>query len=308
MVSSSHEHAKVVSSSNDVNLPFGTDWPQRLQRIFPCLACPSCHGDLAKQTSSVLCTRCRKSYPINNGKIYFIEPIHTQDRLDTIKTRLKNYLGAAYYTVGVRVLAPVFPFNYKRAIQGRVDPQVQLVVDLGCGNYRVDDDIVTLDASDYDAVDIVADLESLPFKDGCIDALCSCGVLEHVPQIETAVAEMVRCTKLEGISLHLIPFLFPFHASPHDYTRLTHAGVARLFSGWSMVEQRNTAGPVTLFLICFIEFISVLLSFGVLWLKAVIYLFCCLVLFPIKYLDAPFISRASFIGLAPTILTVVRKA
>jgi len=120
------------------------------------LSLPELSWRLAKQTSSVLCTRCRKSYPINNGKIYFIEPIHTQDRLDTIKTRLKNYLGAAYYTVGVRVLAPVFPFNYKRAIQGRVDPQVQLVVDLGCGSYRVDDDIVTLDASDYDAVDVVA--------------------------------------------------------------------------------------------------------------------------------------------------------
>ena len=45
----------------------------------------------------------------------------------------KHYLGSLYYTVGVNILAPSFPFNYKAAIRQRVDPSRRLVVDLGCG-------------------------------------------------------------------------------------------------------------------------------------------------------------------------------
>ncbi len=77
--------------------------------------------------------------------------------------------------------------------------------------------------------------------------------------------------------------------------------------GWDVVEQRATAGPISLFLICSLEFVSALLSFGNERVKAVVYLLFCLVVFPLKFLDAPFVGRKQFLGLAPTILTVFRK-
>lgn len=282
-------------------------WPRRLERLLAHLACPHCHGELIEEAQQFVCAACSKAYPIRNRQIHFITPFHAEDALDVIKNRLKKYLGTAYYTVGVTVLAPSYPFNYRRAIRAHVDPAAALVVDLGCGNHRIDDDIVTLDATDYQAVDIVADLGALPFKDGAIDALCSRSVLEHVPDLPTAAVEIGRCTRRGGLGIHFIPFMFPFHASPHDYTRLTHAGAARLFGPWLLVEQRGTAGPVTLFSICFIECMATLFSFGRQKLKAPIYFLFCLLVFPLKIFDAPFVGRKSFLGLAPTILTVLRK-
>lgn len=282
-------------------------WPMRMLRLIENLACPHCHGELVERAHDFQCVRCEKSYPIRNGKIYFIEPVKAEDALDVVKSRLKNFLGPKYYHMAVSIVGPSYPFNYGYAVRQQVDPMEQLVIDLGCGNYRIDENVVTLDGTDYEAVDIVADISALPFKDGAIDALCSCSVLEHVADLGGSVDEISRCTRSDGLGIHYIPFMYPFHASPHDYTRLTYIGAARLFTGWKLIEQRNATGPISLFLICFVEFMSTLLSCGVQRLKAPIYLFFCALTFPVKFFDAPFIGRPSFLGLAPTILTVVRK-
>jgi SAM-dependent methyltransferase len=282
-------------------------WPPRLVRLVGHLACPACRSPIVEASDQVRCTGCSATYPVRRGKIYFVEPEKAEDALDIVKHRLKRHLGALYYTVGVDVFAPGFPFNYAAAIRKYVDPSRELVVDLGSGNRRVDDDIVALDASDYDAVDIVARLEALPFKDGAIDALCSRSVLEHVPDLDGALAEIVRCTRRGGLSIHVVPFMYPFHASPNDFRRWNHVGAAEMLRGWTVIEQGATAGPISLFLICFDEFVASLLSFGNERLKALIYLLTCLFTFPIKYLDVLFVHRKSFIGLAPIIRTVFRK-
>lgn len=278
-----------------------------MARLIGQLACPACHADVTEASDQFRCVACSASYAIRNGRIYFVEPLRAEDALDVIKHRLKRLLGRAYYTIGVTILGPSFPFNYAAAIRKHVDPAAQLVVDLGSGNRRIDDDIVTLDATDYDAVDIVARLEALPFKTERIDALCSCSLLEHVPDLGSALSEIARCTRQGGLSIHFVPFMYPFHASPYDFRRWTHVGAAELLRGWDVVEQRAATGPISLFLICFNEFIASLLSMGISRLKAPIYLMTCLLTFPIKFLDALFIGRKSFIGLAPTILTVARK-
>jgi SAM-dependent methyltransferase len=300
-----------ISTVDQINVPQAS-WsveqqPERLRRIAPLLACPACKGDLDHRAEGFGCWSCDKVYPIRKGKIYFIEPLSAEDTLDSIKLRLKRLLGTNYYKIGVNILAPSYPFSYGAAIRKHVDPCANTVVDLGCGNFRVDKNFITLDVNDYDAVDVVASLEALPFKDESLDAMCSRSVLEHVPDLSRAVSEISRCTRSTGIGVHYIPFMYPFHASPYDFHRVTHVGAARLFLGWELIEQRGTTGPVSLFLICFNEFIASLVSMGNLRVKAPIYLITCMLTFPIKYLDAFFVGRKSFIGLAPTILTVVRK-
>jgi SAM-dependent methyltransferase len=281
--------------------------PARLVRLIPALACPHCRGSLEQTPKSFRCTDCGKHYAVRKGKIYFIEPLSAEDTLDSLKLRLKRLLGSSYYTIGVNIIAPAFPFNYGAAIRKYVNPVEKMVVDLGCGNNRVSEDIATLDANDYDAADIVASLEALPFKDSSIDVLCSRSVLEHVPDLMLAASEIIRCTRPNGIGIHSIPFMYPFHASPYDFHRVTNIGAARLFLGWDLLEQRSTTGPVSLFLICLNEFVASLVSMGNTRVKAPIYLMMCLFTFPFKFFDVVFVGRKSFIGLAPTILTVVRK-
>lgn len=279
----------------------------RLERLKPVLSCPCCGGGLDFKNTSATCHDCSAVYPIRNGRIYFVKAPERTDELDRIKGRLKKWLGKYYHSVGIRIFAPTYPFDYVGWIRRYLDPAKQVVVDVGCGNHRIDEHVICLDLFDYDAVDVVCDLSALPFKPNSVDAFVSRSVLEHLPDPSRVVGDFHRCTRPGGLSLHLAPFLFPFHASPHDFHRYTHKGFEILFKDWEIVKQANATGPVTLVLINAIEFLSILISLGQDKPKSFIYLLLCGILFPLKYLDAPFVNRKSFLTMAPTIFTVVRK-
>ena len=281
---------------------------RRMSRIRSRLACPICHSDLTDEHEGLRCLACGRGYPVRRGKIYFSTPFSTDDAFDSVKGWLKRALGRCYYSVGIKLIGPSYPFNFRKKILSHVDPDQSVVVDLGAGNHRLADSIVTLDGIDYDAVDIVADVTSLPFKDGSIDCFTSRSVLEHVPEVHRVIGEIRRCTRPAGLSIHYTPFLFPYHASPHDYQRFTHTGIAHLFKEWSLVEQENTGGPISLLLIIVIELVSTLFGFGNQRIKLSIYLLLCLLLFPLKFLDMPFIGRKSMLALAPTMVSVVRNS
>lgn len=279
----------------------------RFLRSRPALRCPTCLADLIDGPSSLICVDCSASYPVRDHRVFFIASPEMNDNLDILKHRLKHLLGRFYYTIGIAVVAPTFPFDYRAAIRRHLDPSKQLVVDIGAGNHRIDPNIVTVDLFDYPSIDIICDLARLPFRDKSVDAFVSRSVLEHVPDLTNISRGLANATRTNGLGLHLIPFLFPFHASPHDYQRLTHIGAARLFPGFELVEQRNVTGPFTLLTLLVTEFLAIVFSFGHERLKAPLYLLFCLMLFPLKFLDFPFIGRSSMLGLAPTILTVSRK-
>jgi SAM-dependent methyltransferase len=284
-----------------------TSRTQRLERLKPALACPQCHQQLDYESDAATCRGCGARYPIRGGRIYFIELAERSDDLDRLKGWLKHRLGRAYYTVGIRILAPTFPFNFARRVSRYVDPSRELVVDAGSGNHRIHADIICADMFDYDVVDVVCSLDALPFRAASIGAFVSRSVIEHVPAPSTVVDEFDRCTRPGGYSIHMIPFLFPFHASPADYHRFTHEGQRILFSRWQHVETMNPTGPVTVALVVLLEAMATILSFNRPGPKSVIYLMLCGVLFPLKFLDAPFVDRRAFLGCAATILSVVRK-
>ena len=280
---------------------------QRLERLKPALACPRCQSALEFDATAVICTPCAAQYPIRDGRVYFVECPERSDELDRLKGWLKDRLGRAYYTVGIRILAPTFPFNFAARVRRYVDPAAALVVDAGSGNNRIHPDIICVDMFDYDAVDVVCGLDALPFRTASVDAFVSRSVIEHVPAPATVVCEFDRCTRPGGYGIHMMPFLFPFHASPADYHRFTHEGQRMLFSRWQHVETMNPTGPVTVALVVLLEALATILSFNRPGPKSVIYLLLCGVLFPLKFLDWPFVDRRAFLGCAATILSVVRK-
>jgi hypothetical protein len=102
-------------------------------------------------------------------------------------------------------------------------------------------------------------------------------------------------------------FLFPYHASPADYYRFTHEGHDILFKGWQIIERTNPTGPVTVALLHLTEVLSTILSVNNQRAKSVLYLALCALLFPLKFLDAPFIDCAAFLGSAASITSVIRK-
>ena len=98
----------------------------------------------------------------------------------------------------------------------------KILLNVGSGITRVHPDVVNLDMFPFTNVDIVADAATLPFKDNSVDMLISESTIEHTPNPEQVIREICRVVKPGGFVYISIPFLFPFHASPNDYTRLTH--------------------------------------------------------------------------------------
>lgn len=279
----------------------------RLERILPVLACPDCKDHLASTSRGLTCNTCNTTYEIRNNKVYFIEPMKSTETLDRFKELIKRRMGGFLYRFLIPLMAPTYPFNYRACVLGYGDPRLKRFVDIGSGNNRLHKSIIALDGIDYPAVDIVADITKLPFKAGGIDVIASRSLLEHIHPLEAAVSEIRRSTAGGGVNVHLIPFLFPFHSSVGDYQRLTHSGAAALFGGWTIIDQRHVTGPATLFLVCFIEFLSITLSMGNARVKALTYLGISAILFPIKFLDFPFLFFKGYRTLAPSILTVAQK-
>ena len=183
-----------------------------------------------------------------------------------------------------------------------------MVIDCGSGSQRIHPDVVTLDFTDYEAVDIVCDIcARLPFVDSALDGAVSWGVIEHLKTPGLLVSELARCVKPGGKTIHMVPFLYHFHSSPHDFSRFSHQGLRELFSSFKVLDVRNVSGPVSYFTLGFVEFLSSLLSFGNEKLKGIFYLLLCALIFPVKVLDLPFINRKSFIGMAPCLLVVAEK-
>jgi hypothetical protein len=106
----------------------------------------------------------------------------------------------------------------------------------------------------------------------------------------------------------MIPFVFPEHASPADYHRFTRHGHDVLFEHWDALLRTNPGGPVSAALLHVIEVASTALSFNSARLKSIVYLLLCGLLFPLKFLDAPFVNRPAFMPSSASILSVVRKA
>jgi hypothetical protein len=280
--------------------------PRSIQGRLHILACPSCGGSLAEAAAALCCDGCRAAYPVRDRKIFFREPPAHETQAGGIKDWLRRRLGRQYNRA-VLLFGPGFPRNKRKILLDHVDPQSHVVVDLGSGTERVHRDVITLDLYDYPEVDIVCDLECLPFGVEKIDAFTTASVLEHIEDVPSLVEKMFVSTRIGGVGIHSFPFLFPFHEAPRDFVRFTHMGAASLFKKWTVRRLFNSAGPVTLLNTIIAEFFSILLSFGNGRAKEALYLGACAALFPFKYLDFLFINRPRFLSLSAILCIVVER-
>lgn len=81
---------------------------------------------------------------------------------------------------------------------------------------------------DYSRLDVVADLMSLPFPDGCFDACLNIVTLEHLRDPARALREMARVLRPEGRLFLAVPQEWEIHQAPHDYFRFTRYGLSWL--------------------------------------------------------------------------------
>lgn len=81
----------------------------------------------------------------------------------------------------------------------------------------------------------VVDLTNVQFRDE-FDLLLCISVLEHIPDVRSAVDGIHTLLKPGGTAFVAVPFAYPLHDEPHDYWRFTEHGLRNLFEGFDNVR------------------------------------------------------------------------
>jgi len=181
------------------------------------------------------------------------------------------------------------------------------LINVGSGPQRLHPDVTNVDVFPFPNVDVIADGSALPFADDAFDVVCSEQVLEHVSDSSAMVRELVRIAKPGGSIFVAVPFMYPYHASPSDYTRWTVDGIRALFRGCTVKEYGLQIGPTSALLCTFAMWTAILFSFGIARLRHVLFYGLLVLLFPLKYLDL-FVARIPGAStLALSVYCVIQK-
>lgn len=92
-------------------------------------------------------------------------------------------------------------------------------------NYEVAPNFPEVDVQDLGA-----------YADGSRDIVVLDQVLEHIPDVDRAVREVLRVLRPGGLCIATTPFLIEVHGYPDDYRRLTRDGLRRLFAAYESVD------------------------------------------------------------------------
>lgn len=176
-------------------------------RVRALLRCPLCRGRLDDTPGGLACAPCGRSFaPCRGRPVLAVDPAY--DATPTGDPVSQNPYGQ-------QVLELI-----ERHRDG-------LVLDMGSGSPSVGFyNVVHLDLSAYDQVDVVTDGRALPFADATFDAILSEAVLEHVRDPDEYMRELARVLKPGGRVRVDVAFLQPYHAYPDHYFNMTKSGLA----------------------------------------------------------------------------------
>jgi SAM-dependent methyltransferase len=165
---------------------------------------------------------------------------------------------------------------------------------------------LNVDAQEYPGVDIVADVQALPFADNSTAAIECDAVLEHVRNPTAAVVEMMRVLRPGGFLHVVVPFCQPFHAYPSDYQRWTMRGLRELLpeSQCNVLDEGIRTGPTATLLSAVCEYCRIVAPAS---LGRVAYAAANWLLWPLRYLDLWLNRKPNASILANAIYILVEK-
>lgn len=89
---------------------------------------------------------------------------------------------------------------------------------------------------DYSGVDLIGNIQELPFANNSFQVIINIAVLEHLKEPKKALLEFQRVMKPRGILFLVAPFLWERHQKPYDYFRFTSHGLEYLAKGAGFKE------------------------------------------------------------------------
>jgi len=163
---------------------------------------------------------------------------------------------------------------------------------------------LNLDIAYFPGVDLVADIECLPFPDRSIVAIECDAVLEHVRRPSNAIVEFARVLRPGGFLHVVVPFCHPFHEYPRDYQRWTIDGLRELLREFETVDIGLRTGPTATLLSFVLEYVKIISPRP---LRKAAYAVCGWVIWPLRYLDVWLMQRPEGGIMGNHIYALVRK-
>ena len=126
------------------------------------------------------------------------------------------------------------------------------LLDVGCGtkpymNICNVNEYIGLEIDDegnrnHSHADIFYDGKTIPFEDKEFDSILSNQVFEHVFNPNQFLQEINRVTKMGGVFLMTVPFVWDEHEQPYDYARYSSFGLKHILSenGFKIIEHRKS--------------------------------------------------------------------
>jgi SAM-dependent methyltransferase len=253
------------------------------------LQCPSCGSPI--RTTNFTCIQCGRVYIQNEqGQLNFLETDEgdaVYASAQTAENYLKNYFKQwpRFYRFIIFLVAPVLYSGLTvRKFFSRF-PKGSLMLNVGSGPTREHPNVINLDLFPFPEVDIIALGNKMPFCDDAFDAVCSEQVLEHVHKPQEVIAEMIRVTKPGGLIYISVPFIYPYHPSPDDFSRWSIEGVTAMLWTCKVQESGVKMGPTSALLVVLAMWLATVTSFGNQSLRIIFNHLFMLILSPLKFLD-----------------------
>jgi SAM-dependent methyltransferase len=252
------------------------------------LRCTRCKCEsLRIESDALVCPECQTHFAAEGGKYKFVDVDETvvSDGLDRIKYFFKKY--ERFYNFLIEVISPTYPLaniHLRKILREEVVGHGLTAINLGSGYSNISPNVYNVDLLPYPPVDVVCDIENLPFKNDSVDYVFNVAVLEHVPYPSRAIDEMHRILKPGGRLYCYIPFIQGFHASPYDFQRFTSEGMKVQFQKFH-IQRLHAVGPTSGMLWIVQEWVAMALSFGIKPLYTALHILMMLTTWPIKFLD-----------------------
>jgi SAM-dependent methyltransferase len=222
-----------------------------------CWQCPTCGAEgFREDPDGIVCTACTARYfkvmgipvLIRSDHPLFPPLMYLQDK--RIAAARREALRKLIPSPSVNLVRRSLLSQFKNLLPDTSPVRVLLV---GCGNQKEEmassfGSRVTLIATDVSPeanVDAWCDAHALPFRNGSIEGVIATAVLEHVLAPETAVAEIQRVLRPDGVVYSEIPFMQQVHEGAYDFTRYSHLGHRKLFCNFRELKSGVVAGPGT---------------------------------------------------------------
>lgn len=261
----------------------------------------------------------KRTYPIHEGRLICLsadtkEMIEDEmgGGINIVKRFLKNH--GRLYEVLRASLSPglsLIPHLTPRRAIARAFPggnvADKIMINIGAGVKPIHNDLINIDVSPYENTHILAEGSTLPFKDNSVDFIICESVIEHVTEPHKVFDEIKRVLAPGGYAYISIPFIYPFHASPNDFTRFSRNALRQYFTSYIIKEEGMRAGPMAALQGVLMHLFALILSFGSYTLYLILSVLFMIILAPLKILDIPFALLPYSHEIAADIYVFVQK-